>query len=92
MTGIIRRVDNLGRIVIPRELRTVAGMESGEPVEIVMGDCGEIILRRWTARKVLPLIGELQRALADCDGEERAAGLTELAALLKGQIGGANDE
>ncbi|NFO38499.1 AbrB/MazE/SpoVT family DNA-binding domain-containing protein, partial [Clostridium botulinum] len=33
-TGIVRRVDDLGRIVIPKELRRVLNIEEGNPLEI----------------------------------------------------------
>lgn len=38
-TGVVRRVDDLGRVVIPKEMRTTLGIESGDPVEFyVDGD------------------------------------------------------
>ena len=39
-TGIIRNVDKLGRIVLPRELRRGFNMEPGTPVEIFVADNG----------------------------------------------------
>ena len=33
-TGIIRRIDDLGRVVIPRDLRKKLGIKEGEPLEI----------------------------------------------------------
>ena len=33
-TGIIRRVDDLGRVVIPKEIRRSLGIRDGEPLEI----------------------------------------------------------
>ena len=33
-TGIIRRVDDLGRVVIPKEIRRTLGIKEGEPLEI----------------------------------------------------------
>lgn len=33
-TGIVRRIDNLGRVVIPKEIRTSLGVKEGDPVEI----------------------------------------------------------
>jgi AbrB family looped-hinge helix DNA binding protein len=35
-TGIIRRIDDLGRVVIPREIRTQLGIREGEPLEIYL--------------------------------------------------------
>jgi transcriptional pleiotropic regulator of transition state genes len=46
-TGIVRRLDNLGRIVIPIELRETLGM-SNEPLEIFT-DGGSIVLQRYQA-------------------------------------------
>lgn len=33
-TGIVRRVDDLGRVVIPKEIRRTLGIKEGEPLEI----------------------------------------------------------
>ena len=35
-TGIVRRIDDLGRVVIPREIRTQLGIHEGEPLEIYL--------------------------------------------------------
>lgn len=46
-TGIVRRVDELGRIVIPKELRTVLTINIGDSLEVFTEDqC--IILRKYT--------------------------------------------
>lgn len=45
-TGIVRNVDNLGRIVIPIELRKAFHMDVGEPVELFV-QADKIILRRY---------------------------------------------
>lgn len=39
-TGIIRRVDDLGRVVIPRDIRRTMGIREGEPLEIFTTDNG----------------------------------------------------
>ncbi|MGF7049122.1 transcriptional pleiotropic regulator of transition state genes [Paenibacillus sp. DS2015] len=45
-TGIVRRIDDLGRVVIPKELRRTMGIADGDPVEVfVEGD--RIILRKY---------------------------------------------
>ncbi len=46
-TGIVRKVDNLGRIVIPRELCRTYGIEMGTPIEIFTDVDGQIILRKY---------------------------------------------
>lgn len=44
--GIVRRIDDLGRVVIPRELRKSLGFEEGYPIEILADDKG-IYLRKY---------------------------------------------
>jgi AbrB family transcriptional regulator, transcriptional pleiotropic regulator of transition state genes len=43
-TGIVRRIDDLGRVVIPKELRNKFGWEEGVPVEIFVE--GETVMMR----------------------------------------------
>ncbi len=45
-TGIVRKVDELGRIVIPIELRRVLGVQQKDPLEIYV-DAEKIILRKY---------------------------------------------
>lgn len=45
-TGIVRKVDELGRIVIPKELRTTLYIDSKDPLEIFTED-DTIILRKY---------------------------------------------
>lgn len=45
-TGIVRKVDELGRIVIPKELRDSKGLEEGTPMEIFI-EGSNIILREY---------------------------------------------
>lgn len=46
-TGIVRKVDELGRIVIPVELRRTLGIEIGDPLEVYV-DGSDILLRKYT--------------------------------------------
>ncbi|MBQ7975060.1 MAG: AbrB/MazE/SpoVT family DNA-binding domain-containing protein [Clostridia bacterium] len=46
-TGIIRKVDELGRIVIPKELRKSMDIREGDPIEIFI-DGENIILKKYT--------------------------------------------
>ena len=45
-TGIVRQLDQLGRIVVPKELRTTLGIKRDNPVEIFVDD-NSIILRKY---------------------------------------------
>ena len=45
-TGIVRRVDELGRVVIPIELRTQLGIAVKDPIEIFV-DCTSIVLKKY---------------------------------------------
>ncbi len=45
-TGIARRIDDLGRVVLPIELRRVLGMSDKEPLEIYTED-GSIVLKKY---------------------------------------------
>ena len=45
-TGISRRIDNVGRIVVPVEIRMMLGIRSGDPIEIFTRD-NEIVLRKY---------------------------------------------
>lgn len=45
-TGIIRRVDELGRVSIPREIRHNLGIEVGTPFEITVNEDNSIILKK----------------------------------------------
>lgn len=52
-TGIVRRIDDLGRIVIPKEIRRTLRIREGDPLEIFTDREGEIILQKYSP------IGEL---------------------------------
>ena len=46
-TGIVRCIDDLGRIVIPKEIRRTCHVREGDPMGIYLGEDGEIILRKY---------------------------------------------
>ena len=47
-TGITRKIDELGRIVIPKEIRRTLRIREGTPLEIFTEKNGEIILRKYS--------------------------------------------
>ena len=52
-TGIVRRIDDLGRVVIPKEIRRVLRIREGDPLEIYTDREGEVIFKKYSP------IGEL---------------------------------
>ena len=47
-TGIVRRIDDLGRVVIPKEIRRTMRIREGEPLEIFVDRDGEVILKKYS--------------------------------------------
>lgn len=47
-TGIVRRIDDLGRVVVPKEIRRTLRIREGEPLEIYVDKEGEIILKKYS--------------------------------------------
>ena len=47
-TGIVRRIDDLGRIVIPKEIRRTLRIREGDPLEIYTDKDGEVILKKYS--------------------------------------------
>ena len=52
-TGIVRRIDDLGRVVIPKEIRRTLRIREGDPLEIFTDTDGQIVLKKYSP------IGEL---------------------------------
>lgn len=68
-TGIVRRIDDLGRVVIPKEIRRTMRIREGEPMEIFTGREGEIVLKKYSPIEELENISkEYVRALAQTLG------------------------
>ncbi|MBU9711107.1 AbrB/MazE/SpoVT family DNA-binding domain-containing protein [Evansella tamaricis] len=57
--GIVRRIDELGRVVIPKEIRRSHGWEPGTPMEMFMSDEGLLIRGYKTEEDKLELIEDL---------------------------------
>lgn len=61
-TGIVRRIDDLGRVVIPKEIRRTLRIREGDPLEIFTDREGEVILKKYSP------IGELSEFATEyCD-------------------------
>ena len=48
-TGIVRRIDDLGRVVIPKEIRRTMRIREGDPLEIYTNSEGEVIFKKYSA-------------------------------------------
>ncbi|MEH7282411.1 AbrB/MazE/SpoVT family DNA-binding domain-containing protein [Bacillus toyonensis] len=68
-TGVTRKVDELGRIVIPKELRNTLGIKEKSPLEIfVEGE--DIVLQKYKPGRVCALTGEVSnRNIALANGK-----------------------
>ncbi len=47
-TGIVRRIDDLGRVVIPKEIRRTMRIREGDPLEIYTDKDGEVIFKKYS--------------------------------------------
>lgn len=70
-TGIVRRIDDLGRVVIPKEIRRTMRIREGDPLEIYTTRDGEVIFKKYS------LIGGLEDFAAQfCDTLSRSTDFT----------------
>ena len=68
-TGIVRRIDDLGRVVIPKEIRRTMRIREGDPLEIYTSRDGEVIFKKYS------LLGGLEDFAADlCETMSRSTG------------------
>lgn len=67
-TGMVRRIDDLGRIVLPKEIRRSLGLKEGTPIEIFVSR-DEIVLKKYCPEKK---ITELAQELIEAVGEQGA--------------------
>ena len=74
-TGIVRRIDDLGRIVIPKEIRRTCNLREGDPMGIYLGEDGAIILQKYDTEPEITALRTAATQLAGTiQGErERAA-------------------
>ena len=69
-TGIVRRIDDLGRVVIPKEIRRTMRIREGDPLEIFTDREGEVIFKKYSP------IGELQNFTTEyCETLQRTSGM-----------------
>lgn len=85
-TGIVRRIDDLGRVVIPKEIRRTLRIREGDPLEIYTATDGEVIFKKYSPvgemsvfaaqyADVLSRISSLPTIICDRDHVVAAAGV-----------------
>lgn len=68
-TGIVRRIDDLGRVVIPKEIRRTMRMREGDPLEIFTNQSGELIFKKYSPiSEISENAGEVAAALYEETG------------------------
>lgn len=69
-TGIVRRIDDLGRVVIPKEIRRTLRIREGDPLEIFVDREGEVILKKYSPISELgDFANEYGESLAEHSGQ-----------------------
>ena len=86
-TGIVRRIDDLGRVVIPKEIRRTMRIREGDPLEIYTSRDGEVIFKKYS------LLGGVEDFAADlCETMSRSTGsicaVTDRATVIAVAAGG----
>lgn len=72
-TGIVRRIDDLGRVVIPKEIRRTMRIREGDPLEIFTDNDGEVVFKKYSP------VGEMSPfATPYADVMSRAVGMPVL--------------
>ncbi|MBR4123849.1 MAG: AbrB/MazE/SpoVT family DNA-binding domain-containing protein [Clostridia bacterium] len=64
-TGIVRRIDDLGRVVIPKEIRRTMRIREGDPLEIYTGIGGEVVFKKYSPiGELSEFVGQYAEAIA----------------------------
>ena len=93
-TGIVRRIDDLGRVVIPKEIRRTLRIRDGDPLEIYTESNGEVIFKKYSPigemsgfaeqyAEVLSKVSKQAVLISDCDRIVAAAGIPKKEVLDK---------
>ncbi|WP_278681407.1 stage V sporulation T C-terminal domain-containing protein [Paraclostridium bifermentans] len=80
-TGIVRRIDDLGRVVIPKEIRKTLRIREGDPLEIFTAKDGEVILKKYSP---IGELNEFSQEYAETLGETLGHGVvvTDLDSII----------
>lgn len=83
-TGIVRRIDDLGRIVIPKEIRRNLGIREGEPLEIFLHE-GCVCFKKYVSNK-LEKISDAFKELADFAEDEGGLRMRTMVSELQTEV------
>lgn len=64
-TGIIRRIDDLGRVVVPRDMRRSFGLQEGTPLEVCATEEGILFKKYDPGITLMDIVKNLESALDD---------------------------
>lgn len=65
LTGIIRRIDDLGRVVVPRDMRKSLGLQEGTPLEVCATEEGILFKKYDPGITLMDIVKNLESALDD---------------------------
>lgn len=69
-TGITRRIDDLGRVIIPRDIRRMMRLREGEPLEIFIEGNNTICFRKYgitLSNGISHLMNDVEDSVVDCE-------------------------
>lgn len=87
-TGIIRRMDDLGRVVIPKEIRRNLGIREGDPLEIFVDNGGVCLIKYQpeTATKILDDFKELKDYAFEYGGSAQEQRVENLRLMVEKEL------
>ena len=69
-TGIVRRIDDLGRVVIPKEIRRTMRIREGDPLEIFTDSDGEVVFKKYSpVGELSPFAGQYADVMSRACGQ-----------------------
>ena len=92
--GVIRRIDHLGRVVIPKDFRRANQLQDGDPVEIYTNGDGEIVIRKFDphenlSRHIKYLADQVEIYKYDLDKNKKILDLfNQIVQVLENRVGG----
>ena len=88
-TGIVRRVDDLGRVVIPKEIRRMLGIREGDPFEIYTEGRDTVCFRKYQINisgEIDHLVDAVETCVNDCEKKVQIRELlSEVRKLVKSE-------